>query len=74
MDVDDPEAVPYFNRDVPVTNAQVREILRAGAVEERLPWIARILREARYPDVWKYVSLRRDVLPLWDRRHESSAA
>jgi hypothetical protein len=23
------------------------------------------MREARYDDVWKYVSLRRDVMPRW---------
>ena len=25
------------------------------------------MREARYDDVWKYVSLRRDVLPRWPK-------
>ena len=25
------------------------------------------MREARYEDVWKYLSLRRDILPRWDR-------
>ena len=24
------------------------------------------MRDARYPDVWSYVSLRRDVLPRWE--------
>ena len=23
------------------------------------------MREARYDDVWRYVSLRRDVMPRW---------
>src|SRR5690349_16227910 len=66
-DTERPEAVPYFNWDVPVTNAQVRETLRDGSDSERLEWIARIMREARYEDVWRYLSLRRDVLALWER-------
>ena len=67
MNLEDPEAVPYFNWDVAISNAQVREHLRDGSVEERLPWIARIMREARYEDVWKFLSLRRDILPAWER-------
>jgi hypothetical protein len=34
--------------------------------DERLHWIARILREARYDDIWAYLSLRDDVLPNWE--------
>lgn len=66
FDLDDPDAVPYFNWDAPVTNAVVRKALADGNEEDKIFWIARILREARYPDVWKYVKLRRDVLPRWD--------
>lgn len=67
MDTEAPEAVPYFNWDVAVTNAQLREILRDGSPDERLQWTARVLREARYSDVWRYLSLRRDVLPQWSK-------
>lgn len=74
MDTDSPDAVPYFNWDVAITNAQVRSTLRTGSEPERLQWMsrtmrveARIMREARYADVWKYLSLRRDVLPRWTR-------
>lgn len=65
LDTGSPEVVPYFNWDVPVTNADVRRSLRDGAEDEKRFWIARIMREARYDDVWKYLSLRRDVLPRW---------
>lgn len=65
-DVHDPEAIPYFNWDAPVTNDAVRRALREGTEEDRLWWAARILREARYADIWHYLSLRRDVLPRWD--------
>lgn len=60
------DACPYFTWDAPVTNAAIRRALTEGSPEERLHWMARILREARYEDVWAYVSLRRDVLPNWE--------
>lgn len=67
LDTSDPEAIPYFNWDAPVTNAAVWQALREGTEDDKVYWIARILREARYADVWQYVSLRRDVLPRWER-------
>lgn len=66
-DTSDADAVPYFNWDAPVTNSAVRRALAEGTDDDKLFWIARILREARYPDVWRYVSLRRDVLPRWEQ-------
>jgi hypothetical protein len=66
LDTDDPDAIPYFNWDSPVTNASVRRALAEGTEDDKIFWIARILREARYPDVWRYVALRRDVLPRWE--------
>lgn len=65
-DVLAPDAVPYFNWDAAVTNEAVRRALREGTEEDRLYWIARIMREAQYNDVWQYVSLRGDLLPRWD--------
>lgn len=65
-DVRDPQAIPYFNWDAPVTNADVRRALREGTEDDRLYWMVRILREAQYGDVWEYVSLRNDVLPRWE--------
>lgn len=61
-----PDAVPYSNGDAAVTNTTVRQALREGTEDDRVYWIARILREAQYHDVWQYLSLRRDVLPRWD--------
>ena len=66
LDTRDPDAVPYFNWDAPVTNAAVRRALTEGTEDDKLFWVARILREARYPDVWRYVTLRGDVLPRWE--------
>jgi hypothetical protein len=67
LDVTDPNAIPYFNWDAPVTNESVRRALAEGTEDDKLFWSSRILREARYPDVWQYLSLRRDVLPRWER-------
>jgi len=65
MDIHRPDAVPYFNWDAPVTNAMVRSALAEGSESDKVFWIAKIMREARYEDVWQYISLRRDVLPRW---------
>jgi len=67
LDVDRDDAVPYFNWDVATTNAQVRAALAGDDEDLQLFWMARVLSEARYRDVWRYVSLRRDVLPRWER-------
>jgi hypothetical protein len=65
MDVECPDAIPYFNWDAPVTNAAVRQAIAEGTEDDKVFWIAKIMREARYDDVWKYVSLRHDVMPRW---------
>ena len=65
MDLERPDAVPYFNWDAPVTNAAVRHAIASGTEDDKVFWIAKIMREARYEDVWKFVSLRRDVVPRW---------
>ena len=67
LEMERDDAVPYFNWDVAVTNAEVRAALAGSDEDARVFWIARILSEARYADVWRYVSLRRDVLPRWER-------
>jgi hypothetical protein len=63
---------PYFlwSDDDQVTEAELRERLRAPDDAERALWEARVMREARYGDVWKYVSLD-DVLRDWEliQRH-----
>lgn len=59
--------MPYFNWDASVTNADLRRALATGSDDEKLFWTARILSEARYPDVWKYLSLERDILPRYPR-------
>lgn len=67
LDTESSEAIPYFCWDTPVSNAQIRAVLREGSEDAKVAWIARIMAEALVPDVWKYLSLRKDVLPYWER-------
>lgn len=61
---------PYFLWDVPVTEAELRERLRDPDPRIRAQWQGCVLREARYGDVWRYVSLA-EILDNWEqiRRH-----
>jgi hypothetical protein len=55
---------PYFLWDVPVTEAQLRERLRHADPDTRAQWQARIMREARYDEVWAYLTLD-EILRDW---------
>lgn len=55
-DLDDPEAVPYFCWDEPITVRELRERLRTASPPERTRLMAKILREARDTEVWKFTS------------------
>jgi hypothetical protein len=61
---------PYFLWDVPATEAELRERLRDADDDVRAQWQACVMREARYQDVWKYLTLT-DILRNWQhiRRH-----
>lgn len=63
-DLDDPLAIPYFLWDEPMTIAELRERLRTASSEERTRLLAKIVREARDTDVWKFTSVR-EVLASW---------
>lgn len=52
----DPDVVPYFTWDAPLTVAQIRTILLIGAEGERLRLLGKILREARDTDVWAFTT------------------
>ena len=68
--LDDAHAQPYFIWDIPITVAQLRRRLLHPDPRERALWIGRIMREARYPDVWRFVTLG-EVLDQYDliQRH-----
>jgi len=61
---------PYFLWDVDVTEDELRERLKTRDNDARAQWQARILREARYDDVWRYLTLD-EILRDWPdiRRH-----
>jgi hypothetical protein len=70
LTLESPDAQPYFLWDVPITVAELRQRLRHPEPRERALWMARVMREARYDDVWRFLSLR-DVLEHYDliQRH-----
>lgn len=54
--LDDPKAVPYFLWDEPMTVAALRDRLRSASPPERMRLLAKVLREARDTDVWRFTS------------------
>lgn len=65
-DLDDPDAQPYFIWDQELTYRELRAKLQSPHPDERALWMARVMREARYQDVWRLLRLR-DVLAMWTR-------
>jgi hypothetical protein len=57
---------PYFLWDVPVTEDELRARLHEPDADTRAQWQACILREARFDDVWRYLTLAEVVR---DRDH-----
>jgi len=63
-DLDDPEAIPYFLWDDPMPNRELRRLLRTAPPPERICLLAKILRQARDSDAWKYTSPQ-EVAEAW---------
>jgi hypothetical protein len=61
-DVLDDDAVPYWTWDRAVTNREIRALLLGEDPVERRYWTAKLMREARYADVWAYLDADRDVV------------
>jgi hypothetical protein len=55
---------PYFLWDVELGEDEFRERLRAADPDARAQWQACLLREARFADVWNYLTLQ-EVLRDW---------
>ncbi len=55
-DLDDPEAIPYFLWDDPMTVREVRERLRTASPPEQARLLGKIMREARDTEVWRFAS------------------
>jgi hypothetical protein len=64
--LDEPEAIPYFLWDEPMTVAELRRRLASASAAEQSRLLGKILREARDPDVWRFVRPQ-DVLEAWPR-------
>jgi len=65
-DVSDPDVIPYFTWDDPITVREIQERLRSGSETQRARLLGKILREARDTDVWAFTSpqmIARD----WDK-------
>jgi len=54
--LDDPDARPYFLWDEPMTVGQIRQRLATASRSESTRLLAKILREARDPDVWAFTT------------------
>jgi hypothetical protein len=57
---------PWFLWDVPVDEGELRRRLHSEDADVRAQWQGRVLREARFSEVWKYVTLE-EVLRDWAR-------
>lgn len=55
-DLGDPTAIPYFLWDEPMTVAEFRRRLTSASLPEQNRLLAKLLREARDTDVWKFTA------------------
>lgn len=54
--LDDPDAVPYFLWDDPITVSELHRRLAEGSAAERIRLLAAVLREARDTEVWRFTT------------------
>ncbi len=75
-DLDTASAIPYFLWDEPMTVAELRQKLTSASDAERTRLLAKILREARDTDVWKFTTPEEvwrgwnQIAPMLGRRRE----
>ncbi len=58
LEVSREDTVPYFMWDYQYTVGQIKEMLTSGPESQRIWLMAKIMRDARYCDVWKFISLQ----------------
>lgn len=58
FDMSQEHMIPYFMWDYGYTIREIKEILCGDDEQEKLQMMGKILRDARYADVWKFFSLR----------------
>ncbi len=59
LDLSRDEIVPYFMWDYRYTVGQIKQILAEGEEARKIWLMAKILRDARYTDVWKFITLKK---------------
>jgi hypothetical protein len=64
--LDDPNAIPYFTWDHPMTVAEIHHKLANASEPERIRVLGLILREAKDTDVWKFTTPR-EVVAMWPK-------
>lgn len=64
--LDDPQAVPYFLWDEPMTVTQLRARLETASPPEKIRLLGKILREARDFEVWRFTTPK-EVVHLWPK-------
>ena len=75
-DLDTASTIPYFLWDEPMTVAELKRRLASASRSERTRLLAKILREARDTDVWKFTTPREvrrrwdEIAPMLGRRRE----
>jgi hypothetical protein len=62
--LDEPDSVPYFLWDEPMTVDELHQRLRSASRPERVRLLAKILREAKDADVWRFTSPA-EVVACW---------
>lgn len=63
--LDDPNAVPYFLWDEPMTMAEFRRRIATADPSEWARLIGKVMREGRDTDVWRFTTPR-EVSARWD--------
>lgn len=68
LDISRDDIVPYFMWDYQYSVGEIKKMLAEDDENQRLWLMAKIMRDARYSDVWKFISLIKISL---DRRIEA---
>jgi hypothetical protein len=66
LDVSRDDIVPYFMWDYRYTVGEIKKMLAENDEDQRIWLMAKIMRDARYSDVWKFISLQ-DFLKYRER-------
>lgn len=64
FDLKQADHTPYFLWDEPTTLVDFQKILRAGSPEKKRYYLGKLLREADYPDVWRWTTPQ-EIFAIW---------